>query len=544
MKTDENIFSLFAPFVKQKDERIATNKNAIIYTRVSSKEQVENNSLEIQHRECLAYAAKRDLLVVREFGGTYESAQTDERKEFMQMMAFAKRQRVSTIIVYSLDRFSRSGDNAIWLLKQLKEKGVSLLSVTQPVDTSSSSGSFVQKMMLLVAELDNDQRRLKTVGGMQERLRKGLWCGVAPFGYKNATINGEKTILVNETYSHLIKKAFEWKANYNLTDVEIADRLNAAGYPNKHRTVKHLNIIFRNPFYCGLIVHSVIPGEMIEGKHKPLISRELFLKVNNIKDKNVHGYKVNTENEAVPLRSFVRCEYCGTGYAGYLVRKKGLYYYKCNQRGCKCNRSAKLMHEQFNSVLSGFSFDERLKEPLKAAMLLKIDELTKANREMAAAFQKQKTEAEKKLDAISERFALGEIKADMFDRFAPKYKQEIAEIDQQLYNVSIDLSNREKYADMYLEKALNASEIWGYSDYQTKVRLQRFIFPDGIRYDHKLGVYRTSRINGVFAFIASYTGTLQKEKTGLFIDNNEKSGLVARRGIDDKFPVCPVIQPV
>jgi DNA invertase Pin-like site-specific DNA recombinase len=68
------------------------------------------------------------------FGGTYESAQTDERKEFNNMLSFVKKSRdkISCIIVYSVDRSSRSGANAIYIAQQLKQSGVVIFSVTQP----------------------------------------------------------------------------------------------------------------------------------------------------------------------------------------------------------------------------------------------------------------------------------------------------------------------------------------------------------------------------------------------------------------------------
>ena len=71
--------------------------------------------METQKKGCEAYVLKLRYDVLAYFGGTYESAATDERKEFKRMIDFAKKQKtkVSYIIVYSLERFSRTGDNAI-----------------------------------------------------------------------------------------------------------------------------------------------------------------------------------------------------------------------------------------------------------------------------------------------------------------------------------------------------------------------------------------------------------------------------------------------
>src|SRR5688572_15924283 len=106
---------VFKKFAKTNDVLSKTlTSNAVIYTRVSTKEQMETNlSLETQKKHCEEYAHKHNLHVVSYFGGTYESAKTDERKEFQRMLNFVKKQKekISYIVVFSIDRFSRSGSN-------------------------------------------------------------------------------------------------------------------------------------------------------------------------------------------------------------------------------------------------------------------------------------------------------------------------------------------------------------------------------------------------------------------------------------------------
>jgi DNA invertase Pin-like site-specific DNA recombinase len=96
--------------------------------------------------------SENDLNVIGFFGGTYESAKTDERNEFNRMIRFVKNQKegVSAILVYSLDRFSRTGDNAIFISSELKRQGISILSVTQPIALGSilKQISFVDRFRL------------------------------------------------------------------------------------------------------------------------------------------------------------------------------------------------------------------------------------------------------------------------------------------------------------------------------------------------------------------------------------------------------------
>ena len=106
---DLNLFKQFAP---QAPNAFKEGNNAVIYTRVSSADQEDNTSLASQKKHCEMYANRRGLNVVGYFGGTYESAKTDDRKEFNRMLTFVKRSKnINYVIVYSYEHFSRSGIN-------------------------------------------------------------------------------------------------------------------------------------------------------------------------------------------------------------------------------------------------------------------------------------------------------------------------------------------------------------------------------------------------------------------------------------------------
>ena len=337
---------------------LSRTNNCVIYTRVSTKEQADNNlSLETQKKGCEAYVLKHNYNVAAYFGGTYESAATDERKEFKRMIDFAKKQKtkISFIVVYSLERFSRTGDNAIWLSRQLRELGINIISVTQPIDTSNPSGILQQNILFLFGQYDNDLRKQKSMAGTKEKLMKGIWCTKAPMGYDNVKRNGERLIETNEK-GKLIRKAFLWKANESFANTEIVKRLSSLGFKI---TPKMLFKIFRNPFYCGMLSHSALGGEMIEGKHEALISKEVFLRVNDATRQQSYGWKHNADFEATPLKTTLRCDICGEYMRGYVVKAKRLFYYKCdNKKQCSCNKSAKDLHKRFEDILTEISLQE------------------------------------------------------------------------------------------------------------------------------------------------------------------------------------------
>ena len=187
MKTDLEIFTPFAK--KSKFAERLEGKNCIIYTRVSTKEQEKGYSLETQKRDIEKTCEQNGFTILAYFGGVYESAQTDERAEFNRMLQFARKskEKVSHIMVYSVDRFSRSGANAIYIASELRKENIKIFAVTQPSDTSTATGKMQQNMQFIFSEYDNDLRREKCKAGMKEMLLNGYWCTKAPLGYNQIT---------------------------------------------------------------------------------------------------------------------------------------------------------------------------------------------------------------------------------------------------------------------------------------------------------------------------------------------------------------------
>lgn len=137
-----------------------------------------------------------------------------------------------------------------------------------------------QNIIFLFSQYDNDLRGPKIIEGMRQRLLLGKWLGHAPLGYDHViTTNGEKTIAINET-GKLLRMAFLWKANEGISLAEILRRLKSHGLK---LTKREINKALINPFYCGVLSHSILKGEVIEGKHEKLVSKEIFLKANEEK---------------------------------------------------------------------------------------------------------------------------------------------------------------------------------------------------------------------------------------------------------------------
>ena len=532
LKTTQPTLDVFSSFAKKQSAKGVSTNNCVIYTRVSTKEQADNNmSLSTQKKSCELYALKHSYNILGSFGGTYESAKTDERKEFNKMLSFVKRskEKISYIIVYSVDRFSRSGANAIYITEQLRQQGVLVVSVTQPTDSTTPSGSLQQNIQYIFSEYDNQLRREKCMSGVKEAILRGEWCYRVPFGYEVIGSGRNRQIVVSKT-GKILAKAFHWKAQ-NLSIQEIKDRLNALGVNIYHQK---LSALLKNPFYCGLLTHPVLEGQITEGKHEAMISKELFLKVNNILNENVHGYTVKHENEEIPLKNFVKCDHCGNSMPGYIVKKKNLWYYKCRTVGCCNNRSARWMHSEFLQMLQPYrvTFSESLTKLMKKQIMTTLSSHIATRQTEEQQVRKQLLEIESKIDRLEERFVLEEITKDQFARFTDKFREEKQEILIQLDRYANKVSNLEKTVDQVIDFSRNLPSLWTSSDYGTKVKLQNFIFPAGITYNKKNDQCRTKEINPLMSYIAHLKRGLTIKEKGTIEENFNCASLVGLLGIE------------
>lgn len=518
------------------EKNLIRSNNAVIYTRVSSKEQAENNqSLETQKKYCLQYALKNDLNVTGFFGGTYESAKTDERNEFNRMIRFVKNQKggASIILVYSLDRFSRTGDNAIFISSELKKQGIRIVSVTQPIDVSTHAGTLQQNIQFIFSKYDNDLRREKCVTGMKEKLLRGEWMGKVPVGYSyDRSAPGKTQKVVINKKGPLIVKAFELKAR-GLSNTEVSMELAKLGLRIGR---KRFSQILRNPFYCGYISHVLLEGTVIEGKHIPLISKELFLEANDALKKNPQGYKIWMKNAETPLKNYVRCAQCGTPLTGYLVKRKKLHYYKCNKVGCKCNRSAKALHSLYNEFLGGYKIDSSSMVLLREQLQLTFENLTASDTALRKIKNQKLAELNSKLTVLDERYAFDKIKEDVYEKVSFKLKDEIRTLNMELDQSKSKISNPVTFIDVALKTCSNLVELWNSGTFDHKILLQNLVFPEGIVYDRQNDEYRTPRVNSVIELTSSLSQFSKGNKKGNSQNCIENSLTVVCTGIEPVLP--------
>lgn len=506
---------LFKSFGKGQKQQIIDTNECVIYTRVSSAKQLDGLSLDVQIKGTTEYAEKYKLTVREHFGGTYESAAKDERKEFQRMIKYLKttRYKITKILVYSLERFSRN-DNSIWLSSQLRKLGIEIISVTQPIDTTNPAGIMQQKMLFLFGEFDNQLRRQKCMAGVKEHLIQGEWVTAPPVGYDSVKINKERKYVINAT-GLIIKKMFYWKAKERMPNIEIQKRLLSYGLNFRLRRISE---ILSNPFYCGKMVHKALEGEIADGKHEKLVSEAIFLEANNIIAEKKLGLQTKKERPEIALKRFIRCSTCNQPMRGYIANGYEMPYYKCNTKGCKCNRNANKVNSQFERMLDGFTVNKAYIPLIREQLYLTFQEHNASLQETEQAVNKQLNELSTKLERLEERFITEELTAELYHKYKAKFEKEIQEIEAQKANNQIEMSKLDNYIAFSLECSVNLSKMWALGNYNQRQELQNALFDSGIVYDRQKDECRSLGNNEFITTIAQlskyfthYDPTIQKK---------------------------------
>lgn len=535
--------SLFQGFVKKSEVQEKKTKEVWCYTRVSTIDQKANYSLDNQFNAAKAYAVANGFELVKTFGETYESGKDDfTRKEFSRLIDEVKKAKVKpyAIIIYKMNRFSRSGGSGITLTDMLvNELGVHLIESISGDNTTTAKGQIEIYKKLISAREENITRLEHTMPGLKSFLRAGNWLGIAPLGYEHCGTRVrdfskrsiEQEIRLNDDGKKL-KLAWQWKLEGD-TDVQIINKLDRLGMK---MTSQRISAMWRNIFYCGLITNKLLDGDIVEGRHEPMVSRDVFLKVNKrVSEIRKSGYTVIKDVEERPLTNHIYCYECGNKLTSYENKKKHIHYYKCqNCNGVSINANTPATrsknvgaHDLFVQQLALYQLDENFKEVYKLQINKMLGNITKEQKNESALVRKQLTELKTKKEKLEERFAYGEISEDMYLKFNTKINADIAALEPDFDVDEKAISNFENRVGKAVDFSCNIQKYWLLGSVDNKKKIQKLVFPEGLILDTKNRQYLTSKVNELFALNASFTDEYRGKERGLSTQKSEKSSTVA-----------------
>lgn len=461
------------------------NKVAL-YVRVSTTSQMEEGySIEEQKAKLESYCDIKDWHVYKVYTDGGFSGSTTERPALEQLIKDAQSKLFDTVLVYKLDRLSRSQKDTLYLIEDIFLKNnIEFVSLLENFDTSTPFGRAVIGLLSVFAQLEREQIKERMQLGKLGRAKAGksmMWAKTS-YGYNydketgSMTINEYEALAVKEIYSSYL-------AGMSIT--KLRDKINDE-YPKQpawsYRTIRG---ILANPVYCGLNQYK---GQTFQGTHKPIISlvdfeqtqRELAKRQQTAKElSNPRPFQAK-----YMLSGLAQCGYCHAPLKVILgaVRKDGSRFkrYECYQRHPRKTRGVTVYNDN-KKCESGYYDMELLEhyvltriaqlqnDPDKIQELFSDDTSPEIDKQ---AIQKQIDSLTVKLSKLNDLYLDDRITLDELRAKSSDFIKQRSALEEEMKKASTDkqAGQREK-----IEKLLDASSVLDMSYDNQKVIVRELI---------------------------------------------------------------------
>lgn len=353
------------------------SSKAALYVRVSTDAQYEEGySVDAQKEKLAAYCKIKDIEDYDFYIDGGWSGSNIKRPEMERMIEDIKANKISTVIVYKLDRLSRSQKDTIFLLEDVFiPHNCNFISLNENFDTTTPYGKAMIGILSVFAQLERENIKERTRMGMYERVKSGLWMGGGrvPFGYD---YDPEKDILVPNEHADDVRKIYDlYLQGYSPNKLsEMFDVANDC----------HITNILERVTYIGKIKYR---GEILDGLHEPLIDEETWNRVQaEIKRRSAK----KTVTSSYLLTGLVYCARCGSKMRYQRWGKDGLKIYCYSQQKSRpklikdpnCDNEKVNAYELEEIVLKNlFSYTKKIKST--------VTETTSPNTSAIEVFKKK-----------------------------------------------------------------------------------------------------------------------------------------------------------
>lgn len=469
---------------------------AIIYTRVSTTEQAdEGGSLASQERICRSFANRSGYEVAKVFEERGVSAKTAERPRLQEMKEYCAEHcgDVDALLIYKVDRLARNARDYTALREYFNGLDIEIISVTEPFK-NDPAGRFMENMLAIAAQFENEQRAERCKGGMVEAVKEGRWVWLAPFGYRNTRVNGKKNIAPenNLLRVELLREAWSLiDCGHTVSDaLRIVTAKGLVGVSGSPLSFAVFSKMFRKKVYMGVIETDLVPYDVKSDSIVPIVDEDLWWRVyDRLEGRKVNPSKYCMINPLYPLRGLLRCPegHRMTGSAPTGSSGKRYPKYHCPRcKGKHASYDVAKVDAEFKDYADALSFDTSFSDALAEAVRLNYEEETVLTDKRRKSLERELGELEDYDMEVVRKNLRGKIPDDSMQRMLEANDRRRAEINEELRELAQDAP----ISDTVIEYGLNAlSHLGGtwvtIENIAVRQRFQEWIFPEGVTYDGK-----------------------------------------------------------
>lgn len=344
--------------------RYWTKEKAALYVRVSTRYQIDKDSLPFQRKKLKEYCklfGLKDYVIFEDDG---YSAKNTDRPHYQEMISRVRAGEFSHIIVWKVDRISRNLLDFAEMYQELKQHKVTFISMNEQFDTSTAIGEAMLKIILIFAELERNMTSERVTGIMLDRAEQGLWNGARmPVGFRwNPE---EKYPEPDQEEKKIVQFIFD---HYEKTHscLQVARYLNNHGVKSKRGGQwgsKLIHDIIRNPFYIGTYRYNLREAgrgplkpesEWIvkENNHEGIVEKEQFWRCNKIMDENAASKNTSDQRETKHVHTFSGRLVCGVCGANMVATKDKARANGWRPSNYRCSKRARSLDCENKKVVS------------------------------------------------------------------------------------------------------------------------------------------------------------------------------------------------
>ncbi len=321
-----------------------------LYARKSTEsDERQVQSIDSQVKEMLQIAERENLEIVDIRRESKSAKDSGNRPIFKELLKDIAEEKFNAILTWAPDRLSRNAGDLGSLVDLMDEKKLMSIRTFGQTFSNSPNEKFLLMILCSQAKLENDNRGINVKRGLRARCERGLWPTCPPTGYfKEKRVDHKGQCLIDPDRGHVIRQMFEkvayekWSGRklYNWLRFDLNFRT-ALG--KKHLSLGNIYRLLENTFYYGPFEYPRGSGNWYQGKHEPLITKELF---DLVQDQMKNSQLVRRENIEFAFTKIMTCGLCGSGISAtekFKKLKNGGYnrhiYYGCTKakdKNCKC----------------------------------------------------------------------------------------------------------------------------------------------------------------------------------------------------------------
>ena len=319
------------------------------YCRVSSDSSDQMNSFAAQLNYYTALISGKENWVMTDLYADAGISGTSAKKrpDFQRLLSDCRKGRIDKVLVKSISRFARNATDCLETIRELKSIGVGVYFEEQNIDTSNMTGELLTAMFSAIAQKESESISGNMRWSYQHRMKSGTFLpSSVPFGY---IIRG-KDIVVNDEQAEVIRKIFSsYLAGISMDD--IAAQLNhekesaGTGGDNRRWLQSAISYILSNERYIGdslwqkTYATDTLPARQVrnhgerqkyyvEDTHQPIIEKEIFRAVQELRAQRGEKYNCNNPRQENPLHGIIHCGECGSPFRRKICR--GNTYWVCH----------------------------------------------------------------------------------------------------------------------------------------------------------------------------------------------------------------------